>query len=231
MAQSNNLISKIKEELWDNPRNRSGFLAAVILILTIVFLVFNYFEKTGDKNLFPADEEKITQDLNQENQSDTGEVLSDLTINSEENSLENNYSTYTVIEGDSLWSIAKKELNDPYRWKEIADLNQIVPTMGGLYVVNPGDSLKIPQQAAAEHVAVTEQNDENQAEPELAETGIGNSPIIYSVHQGDTLWEIAQQIYGRGDLWHLIDKANTLGRLPNGNPLIHGGNQLICPRL
>ncbi|OIP25325.1 hypothetical protein AUK11_00765 [bacterium CG2_30_37_16] len=231
MAQSNNLISKIKEELWDNPRNRSGFLAAVILILTIVFLVFNYFEKTGDKNLFPADEEKITQDLNQENQSDTGEVLSDLTINREENSLENNYSTYTVIEGDSLWSIAKKELNDPYRWKEIADLNQIVPTMGGLYVVNPGDSLKIPQQAAAEHVAVTEQNDENQAEPELAETGIGNSPIIYSVHQGDTLWEIAQQIYGRGDLWHLIDKANTLGRLPNGNPLIHGGNQLICPRL
>ncbi|PIU69202.1 hypothetical protein COS81_00975 [candidate division WWE3 bacterium CG06_land_8_20_14_3_00_42_16] len=231
MAQSNNLISKIKEELWDNPRNRSGFLAAVILILTIVFLVFNYFEKTGDKNLFPADEEKITQDLNQENQSDTGEVLSDLTINSEENSLENNYSTYTVIEGDSLWSIAKKELNDPYRWKEIADLNQIVPTMGGLYVVNPGDSLKIPQQAAAEHVAVTEQNDENQAEPELAETGIGNSPIIYSVHQGDTLWEIAQQIYGRGDLWHLIDEANTLGRLPNGNPLIHGGNQLICPRL
>ncbi|PJC68182.1 hypothetical protein CO015_05010 [candidate division WWE3 bacterium CG_4_8_14_3_um_filter_42_11] len=231
MAQSNNLISKIKEELWDNPRNRSGFLAAVILILTIVFLVFNYFEKTGDKNLFPADEEKITQDLNQENQSDTGEVLSDLTINREENSLENNYSTYTVIEGDSLWSIAKKELNDPYRWKEIADLNQIVPTMGGLYVVNPGDSLKIPQQAAAEHVAVTEQNDENQAEPELAETGIGNSPIIYSVHQGDTLWEIAQQIYGRGDLWHLIDEANTLGRLPNGNPLIHGGNQLICPRL
>jgi len=103
--------------------------------------------------------------------------------------------------------------------------------MGGLYVVNPGDSLKIPQQAAAEHVAVTEQNDENQAEPELAETGIGNSPIIYSVHQGDTLWEIAQQIYGRGDLWHLIDEANTLGRLPNGNPLIHGGNQLICPRL
>jgi len=231
MAQSNNLISKIKEELWDNPRNRSGFLAAVILILTIVFLVFNYFEKTGDKNLFPADEEKITQDLNQENQSDTGEVLSDPTINREENSLENNYSTYTVIEGDSLWSIAKKELNDPYRWKEIADLNQIVPTMGGLYVVNPGDSLKIPQQAAAEHVAVTEQNDENQAEPELAETGIGNSPIIYSVHQGDTLWEIAQQIYGRGDLWHLIDEANTLGRLPNGNPLIHGGNQLICPRL
>lgn len=229
MAQSNNLISKIKEELWDNPRNRSGFLAAIILILTIVFLVFNYFEKTGDKNLFPADEEKITQDLNQENQSDTGKVLSDLTINSEENSLENNYSTYTVIEGDSLWSIAEKELNDSYRWKEIADLNQIVPTSTGLYVVNPGETFKIPQEA--EQVVSAEQTNPNQAESELAETGIGNSPIIYSVQRGDTLWGIAQQIYGRGDLWHLIDEANTLGRLPNGNPLIHSGNQLICPRL
>ena len=31
---------------------------------------------------------------------------------------------YTAARGDTLWDIAGEQLADPYRWQEIADLNQ-----------------------------------------------------------------------------------------------------------
>jgi len=50
-------------------------------------------------------------------------------------------SSYTVREKDSLWSIAKRELGDPNRWKELATLNGLDLKSPD---INPGQKLIMP---------------------------------------------------------------------------------------
>lgn len=47
---------------------------------------------------------------------------------------------YTVVSGDSLWAIAKRELNDGSRYKEIAELNGIKDPNS----ISPGQVLNLP---------------------------------------------------------------------------------------
>jgi nucleoid-associated protein YgaU len=54
----------------------------------------------------------------------------------------------------------------------------------------------------------------------------------YVVKQGDTLWEIAEAVYGDGSQWHKILDANkqSVGFLPNGSQaLIIIGQTLLIP--
>ena len=51
----------------------------------------------------------------------------------------------------------------------------------------------------------------------------------YTVHSGDTLWEVAEAFYGNGADWVKIAQANNVGYLANGAPLIHSGNVLTIP--
>ncbi len=54
----------------------------------------------------------------------------------------------------------------------------------------------------------------------------------YIVKRGDTLWEIAEAVYGNGSQWHRILDANkdNVGFLPNGSQaLIVTGQILIIP--
>lgn len=48
-------------------------------------------------------------------------------------------STYTVKAGDSLSSIARDQLGDANRWKDIASLNRLSSTL-----IRPGQILQIP---------------------------------------------------------------------------------------
>ena len=57
---------------------------------------------------------------------------------------------------------------------------------------------------------------------------IGN----YQVQAGDTLWEIAEAVYGNGAEWTRILNANAsdIGYLPNGQQaLIYAGQTLVLP--
>lgn len=47
--------------------------------------------------------------------------------------------TYTVVKGDSLWAIAKKQLDSGTKWRQIYDLNGLKSD-----VIYPGQVLKIP---------------------------------------------------------------------------------------
>jgi len=47
----------------------------------------------------------------------------------------------TVKKGDTLWDIAKRELGDPQRWREIAKLN---PQIKNPDLIHPGMVLKMP---------------------------------------------------------------------------------------
>nr|WP_246259729.1 LysM peptidoglycan-binding domain-containing protein [Streptomyces typhae] len=50
-------------------------------------------------------------------------------------------STYTVRKGDTLTSIAKAQLGDAGRWREIADLN----VLKNPDAITPGQKLKLPK--------------------------------------------------------------------------------------
>ncbi len=45
-----------------------------------------------------------------------------------------------VEPGDTLWSLAARFLDSPYRWEELAEVNGLKPP----YAIRPGDRLKLP---------------------------------------------------------------------------------------
>ncbi len=60
---------------------------------------------------------------------------------------------YTVVPGDTLWDIAEEELDDPYRWTDIADANRGIPQPDGRHLddpdlIRPGWTLNLPDDPA-----------------------------------------------------------------------------------
>lgn len=115
---------------------------------------------------------------------------------------------YRVEKDDSLSKIAEKVYGDMALWPVISTANNIANPN----IIFVDTVLKLP---AKQEVAILKEN--------LAKTE-------YIVVEGDTLFKIAQQVYGDGSKWPVLDKANKVGRLANGNPLIFVGNRLIIPR-
>lgn len=111
-------------------------------------------------------------------------------------------TTYTVVEGDYLWSIAENYYKSGYSWVDIAKANNLEnPDL--LFV---GTKLIIPTV-----------NEEKEAL--ISETS-------YTVVKGDCLWNIAVRAYGDGYRWVDIAKANNL----ISPDLIHTENVLVIPR-
>lgn len=160
--------------------------------------------------------------------------------------------TYTVQEGDSLWTIAEKEYNDGFQWTKIADANKLVSPGA----IDKGMKLVIPEQpkvVAQAEVTVTPSptpkaqptTEPNNSEVMTAQTTKGGLPVSgtmspqtngaqntaitgnsYTVQSGDNLWDIAVRAYGDGYRWVEIAQANNLA-----NPgLIFSGNVFTIPR-
>lgn len=115
---------------------------------------------------------------------------------------------YTVSAGDSLSKIAEKFYDKQEFWPALAQANNIV-NANLIYV---GSRLQIPQKGKVE------------------ETKAQLSATSYQVKEGDTLFIIAQEVYGDGARWPVLSRANKVGRLSNGNPLIFAGSTLVIPR-
>ncbi|KAK8835314.1 hypothetical protein M9Y10_013519 [Tritrichomonas musculus] len=58
----------------------------------------------------------------------------------QETSIPTTYTTYTVVKGDSLWSIAQKLLGDGTKWQQIQSINSLSST-----IIYPNQTLKIPK--------------------------------------------------------------------------------------
>ena len=115
---------------------------------------------------------------------------------------------YKVVGGDSLSKISGKIYGSQEMWPILARVNGISnPNL--IYV---DSELKVPSKV------------------EAGEIKAQMVQATYQIQEGDTLFIISQKMYGDGSKWALLDKANNVGRLPNGNPLIFAGNTLTVPR-
>ncbi len=117
--------------------------------------------------------------------------------------------TYRVAQGESLSLIANKTYGSYDYWPVLAKVNNI--SNPNLIYVN--SEINLPSKEEADSM--------------LAEI---TTTTTYQVKEGDTLFIIAQNLYGDGSKWTQIDTANKVGRLPNGNPLIFTGTTLVIPR-
>lgn len=115
---------------------------------------------------------------------------------------------YKVKEGDSLSSIAQRTYGDQAMWNVLAVKNTIIyPDL-----IYADTTLVVPPKAEAD-VIIKDLN-----------------ATSYQVQEGDTLFIIAQKVYADGWSWPVLARANNVGYLPNGNPLIFAGDTITIPR-
>ncbi len=114
--------------------------------------------------------------------------------------------TYTVKLGDSLWSIAQEVYGDGNSWRSIATANNLANPQ----YVHVGNEFKLPDVMNGETSSITQSD-------------------TYTVKAEDSLWSIAQEVYGDGFKWTTIYEANkTLIKSPG---IILVDWQLTIPKL
>ena len=115
--------------------------------------------------------------------------------------------TYTVQEGDTLWKIAEAYYGSGRYWTEIYRLNEDV--IGDPDRIYAGQVLKINLSLTVEQ--------QPEREPDK---------IYYIVQKGDSLWSIAEKLYGQGRKWRRIYQANSIISDPQ---YIYEGQAIIIP--
>jgi nucleoid-associated protein YgaU len=113
---------------------------------------------------------------------------------------------YVIKRGDTLWDIAAVTLGSPLKWPSLYEANRGIIKRPSL--IYPGQTLVIPTGEAAtrpSHVRGT-----------------------HTVRRGETLWEIADSVYGDPLRWKALYQANRgIIKRPS---LIYPGQTLLLPR-
>ena len=129
--------------------------------------------------------------------------------------------TYKVKSGDTLGSIAKRELGSTKRWTEIASLNNVQPER-----LKPGMTLKLPAGASAAVESAPDvlvQRDAPKISAPKSPAPKGGS--TYNVRPGDSLSRIAARQLGDANRY-----AEILALNPGLDPArIHPGQSLRMP--
>jgi hypothetical protein len=125
-------------------------------------------------------------------------------------------SQIKVIEGDSLWRIASRELGAGIRWAELLPVN---PGLTETTTLIPGRLLTIP---GSDSATAVKEPVIMQAPAVATRSGMRQVQI----RDGDTLYDIARDELGNGGRWLEIQKLND-GLNPNALPI---GKKIWIPR-
>jgi nucleoid-associated protein YgaU len=126
---------------------------------------------------------------------------------------------YTVQIGDSLWTIAQRQLGAGHKWRLIARANNLPDNA----TLQPGQELVIPR-PEPERGPVSERS---RTDP--LGLGLDEDMRTVTVRAGDSLWTIARREYRDGTQWRMIYTANR-SRMDSPNDL-HPGDELVVPPL
>jgi len=182
-------MPKLKTNLT-SPDSYVSLALGLAVVLVIGMIIINYFRTKGQITTKPASQKEEQK----------AEVSKSLP------------STYTVKDGDTLWSIAELYYKSGYNWVDLQKANNLVSAD----YIQSGMTLTIPDVKPIE-VAF--------GQISSASTQISANRKTYTVIRGDSLWKIAVEVYGNGFRWTEIAKLNNLA-----NPdLIHSGNVFQLP--
>ena len=170
-----------------------SMVLGLTVIVTVGILVGNYFKDKGTAGKLP------------------------LELNNKTEATNTNFAkSHLVVKGESLWSIAEKEIGSGYNWVDLAKENNLKNPgliFAGQKMVIPSVEVRIAAQPST-------------TDHQLSSNLPAISGATYQVVKGDNLWDIAIRAYGDGYKWSEIARENKLVH-PN---LIHSGNILILPR-
>ncbi len=122
-------------------------------------------------------------------------------------------NVHTVKAGETLWSIAEKEIGSGYNAYDIAKANNISDPN----TIAAGAELTIPN--------VTPILMQQGSVTSIQTTQVTLNDAKYTIKDGDTLWDISVRAYGDGYRWPEIAKFNKIS-----NPdLIYTGSLLTLP--
>ncbi len=229
MAKKIKSKTKIKSEkktIWDIFKFGESYTSlilgiAVVIIATILLLTF-----AKGKNISTKSE--IAKNTNQEQNKPATTQTQNLLTSEQKNptipaiTKQNTISgsTYTVIQGDTLWNIAEKKYKSGYNWVDIQKANNLTNPD----VLFAGTKLTLPNVEPKIATVINVNNGNQQKGNSIQTNKISGSS--YTIVKGDTLWDIAIRAYGDGYAWTKISRANNL---PNPD-LIYSGNKLSIPR-
>lgn len=190
----------------------------LLVVVVVGILLYNYFTQKSPAPEKTAEEvEKAAQEATMSAQPGT---------------------TYTVVEGDTLWLIAEKSYKSGYNWVDIAKANNLTDAdalEAGQKLVIPEASPILPavETALIEPTPVPTPAAVPSEAPAASPVALASPPLpttitgsTYTVVAGDTLWDIACRAYGDCYAWSRIATENKLV-----NPdLIHPDNVFTLPR-
>ena len=133
-------------------------------------------------------------------------------------------ATYTVQEGDTLWTISEEAYENGFLWEQVAEANNLDSPDD----ISAGAEITIPEVPATPTMPISPTTvpeytvpQEEQKQQEI------NQNSSYSIRKGDTLWDISIRVYGDGYKWPQIAAHNNI---PNPN-IIYEGDTITFPRL
>ena len=193
MVESNPLVTNVSlSKFMLKDSYVSLILGIIVVVIAAFLLVILLRAKHGTKNVSI---DKILNGVSTENMQQAKTVSQ-------------SQKTYTVKEGDTLWSISQSQYGSGYNWVDIAKANNVLNP--GL--IETGQKFSIPQNIKV-------------INPKQLVANPINGPN-YIIVKNDSLWTIAVRAYGDGYKWVDIAKANKIAN-PN---LIYSGNLLTIPR-
>lgn len=199
-------LDKIEAEVQSN-QSRVSYVLGILIVIVASVLLFNYFNR---------------------NKAELGSAQNTQTEDVAPNKLP---GSYTVKDGDTLFTIAEKYYQDGFKYPEIAKANNMVNVdsieAGQVITIPKLEGVPAPASETPTPAVVPSASPEITAgKPTDTQWGPAITQNTYTVVADDWLSKIADRAYGDTMAYDKIAKANNLA-----NPdLIEVGQVLTIPR-